>query len=495
MASSPYRSKVLQFVVVQAQRVQRQATQTWRQTRLATMWGVQITAAIAHGIWQWSQSGWHQVLPMAQGVASSWSKLTAAVRPAMSAPSIPTDTPIRHVLAWVAAEAPLAIAQPGLATDLATRRLVWVMADSTVIVDEAMHHQLQARIVWELADYGYRQRQLQRRMPLISGFYPVSGARVLGWIWQAIAYFFGDKRVQTPSLPSQRRDIERAVVTRSARLIKRCQCLWPWGKMHLPLAMSPRQEVPVFAWIGQAIAYFFAGKAGPTPSLPGQTPPSDLAVTSELGTFITPFINQYQYIWQRGKALGYRLIDQWVGEIVNRFFAYKGNRCLAPDADVERTGALTNPTFALAILPGVWNWGHSVVVWVRQTVVRWLTGNNMMVWQQADRIPRLPASPSLQLLPSPEDVAFTVPYPQALIDSMATPSLTIPVMSTPSSATVAEPWLNVSATSMGYERSLLVWLLTVLDWVLVQLERCIVWLWQRFTALGNAIVRQIWKIL
>lgn len=398
MASSPYRSKLLRFVSSQVRALSNQAAQTWRWAKVSVVWGVQIATAIAYGSWSWTRQGWCQIHAIAQGSVSGCLKLTEAVRLEAAISQIPTDTPIRKILARAEMASPPALNPPGLATDLATGRLTWVMPETQIVLREEDHRILQRQIVYELADYNYWQ-QRQRRITLWAG--PIPGVRILALIWQAISYFFINRKVQSP-LPPER--------------------------------------------------------------------VNGLGLVAASGS--DPIRKQSQPFWQNSPVLENVRIGRWIQQAIHHFF---GSACERSEEWENRpANLLGTSTFSLAILPGILGWGHSVVAWMRRTLGCWLTGSGLVlgpVGRLAQQPQRLSSSTFFEApaiaASSESSYQVIISYPQAT---------TITITSSPE---VSVTWLDVPATVVGYERSLLVWLLTMLDGILVWLERFATWIWQK----------------
>ncbi|NER84133.1 MAG: hypothetical protein F6K42_32265 [Leptolyngbya sp. SIO1D8] len=400
MASSPYSSQALRFVIRQTHRLRSQATQTWRQTKLATTWSMQIVTATAYAGWRWIQGGWHQVFQLAHAVTSSCIQLAAVAQRTFSSPELPVDAPIRkilrqpyepsslasrlqhqpspsttatsfkltHCFSWMArwktqcqcfnirnfrlpqVQNPslltptVRILLPpegvkGIATDLATGRLAWVTPESILVLSEVEHSQLQKQIVWELTDTGYRQRKTKQQGHLAPKGYSMNGARILVWIWQAILYFFG----------------------------------------------SP-----------ETVDSIGSGK---------------------------PLLN-----------------------------------------------ASGTATFSIGLLPGLISWGRSLWVWITRKLALGTSGSDLVLHQK--RIGSLQHGSLSNTSPAGyTEIAHPVPH-AALIDSTQKNFITV---ATPNGFTGT--WLDVPATVVGYGRSPLVWLLTAIDWLLVHLERLLVWIW------------------
>ncbi|MGF1522533.1 MAG: hypothetical protein ACFBSF_09485 [Leptolyngbyaceae cyanobacterium] len=351
MGVSPYRSNVLRWVMGHAQQIRSQAAKTWRWAKLRAFWGLQGTIAIAHGAWHWSWCQWRQLAARTRdrlgGISSDETPQVFA-----SVAQRPVDTPICQILSTLEAALSAPGACKGIATDLATRRLAWVATDAIVVVNEETHASLQSQMTLVLAEYDHQSQLASQQAPLVRPLEPMHGARILAWIWQAIAYFFG-------------------------------------------AGFSCRRH----AW----------------------TKPVSLKSQSE---------------------------------------------------SVSLAG---RSTFVLTLLPGIWSLGSIVAAWIRRTLVRWFTGAQLPPSLQENALQKVPepaiaSSRGTSNGPNFQDKIVSL---QAINSYASIATATV----TPSIGT-AETWLEVPATVVGYERSLLVQLLTLLDWVLVRLEQLLAKVWQ-----------------
>ncbi|MEO1295459.1 MAG: hypothetical protein AAFW75_06580 [Cyanobacteria bacterium J06636_16] len=354
MAASPYRSKVLRLVLSHVRQIRRQTIHTWRWAKLRTVWGVQRTIAIAHATWYWSQNQWRQIAHSARAMIAEGSTPDDSPQSSPLASQGPAaDTPICQVLAWADTSLPTAIACQGFATDLATGRLAWVTSNAIVVLDNETHASLHKQITLRFSEYDAQQPLGQPQTLLTRHSERMHGARILAWIWQAIAYFFGAGF---------------------------------GGRNH-------RCVEPVC----------FSGEPAPM-RLPGQS------------------------------------------------------------------------ALAFTLLPGVWHWGSTFIVWMRRAISRWVVGQQLAHGQQ---------NTSLQQAQMPAIAAFrTSPklshsQPRTVDFQVITRCPDIITITVSTSAGTTETWLEVPAVVVGYERSFLVQLLTALDWLFEKLERWFAEIWRR----------------
>ena len=337
----------------------------------------------------------------------------------------PADTPIRQILSIAESTLPTTIACQGFATDLATGRLAWITTDAIFLIDEETHANLQHQIASELSAFT-RERQLRQprahitKQPGWGGY----GARILAWIWQAIAYFFGSgfahrsHAALQPVCPQIETGCPHQIASELSELTRQRQL--EQSCAYITRQFGGGYGARILAWIWWAIAYFLG---------------SDFYRRSDVSL-------------KQG----------------------------CPQIESESVSLLGQSSLTLAILPGIWNWGSTVIAWMRRTFGRWAVGTKLSLSQDTRSLKRDTTVAIASFTPSPESsdcqnrpVGF-----QVIASYPATAAVTV-AMSTGMSTT----WLEVPATVVGYERSLLVRLLMAVDWVFVQLERLWAEIWQR----------------
>lgn len=463
MAPPLYNSEILQFVIGQSHRLRAQVAQAWRWTQVATVWGIQVVVATAYGGWYGVRTGWRLGHQLVQTVKGAWLKLGESRQSDKSFPQLSSDTPIRHILALtletgVATTPPpistqsqpfpalvrsqgqrlwagfvqgltslsrriqIAPARPpattanllpplevrGIASDLATGRLAWVTATTVVVLDAPAHRALQQRIIWELADYGYRWRQWQRRQRRIQGHH--HGL---------------------------------------AQVLNRMGLPWPDG---------------------------WGNNASQKRALPGAVT-TDLAVQGWAGALV----RRGRLLWRRWPSLEHLPVPAWLWQAIGHFLSIRSDRALASNWD--RLGRVGTPTFSLTVVPGLITLGQSLSTWFQRCFRPWCTGLSLGFWPQTPVAqPPLPepAAPSLAPLPVPSSGLSVACFDDSIW--MGTAGATPITMGM--APDLAGTWLDVPATLVGYGQSPLVWLLTRLDWALVQLERLAAWLWRYLRILG-----------
>ncbi|NJO81004.1 MAG: hypothetical protein HC827_22560 [Cyanobacteria bacterium RM1_2_2] len=184
MSTGRYQSRVFNFLSQQSLRLRDRSVQTWRQVKVAAVWGVQILLYPVYVGFQGTrliekqlQQTARQTLPR---LRSAGQALQVGKPPSNSA--LPTvDAPLQNVLQTVgkaALKVALTDAAPqiqGIASRLDTGSLVLVTAQNQ-LVDLSFQQQteLTRRIAWETANY-WRQRRLfasPQQSPLVSPFLP-----------------------------------------------------------------------------------------------------------------------------------------------------------------------------------------------------------------------------------------------------------------------------------------------------------------------------------
>ena len=199
--SGRYKSKLFNFLSRQSLRLRHQSAQTWREVKVAAVWGVQI---LLYPVYVAFQSARLFERQLQQAARRTIPRLRSAARALQAVPPLPADAPIQSLLQSLsqlevhlpsdstANQAPdlaLALAhsakQPhrlhtaevlvatasitssiqvrGLASMLGTGSLVLVTAENRIldILTPLQQTHLTQRIAWELASYWRQQRQLE----------------------------------------------------------------------------------------------------------------------------------------------------------------------------------------------------------------------------------------------------------------------------------------------------------------------------------------------
>jgi hypothetical protein len=223
--SSPYKSKLFNFLNRQTIRVKEEVKRTIRQAKVAASWGVQV---VMYPIYLIFQSTRYTSYRFEQTVRETWKRLQPTTEP-QQPPA--TDAPIAQVLEaierlqldpaiipnftsklTVAERSPAAISLPpteeiavasgklsskaviGVASDLETKKLVLVTYDCQIldVLTPEQQNKLMQRIIWEIAAYKHNWRLWALRgrefSPRIA---PRNKNKVLApisWFWETMAW-------------------------------------------------------------------------------------------------------------------------------------------------------------------------------------------------------------------------------------------------------------------------------------------------------------------
>lgn len=203
MAQAPgkYQSQVMNFFNRQVQDIKARTGEVWKKMKIAAVWGAQMALYPIYAIVQASRYALHQFtqapsttgsLPNSppaadRSILSILQALGMASAPAEVEDVVSNPNAIRGVqspaLAASKNSAPnlvqflddsaidlTQLAIIGIATDLDSKQLVLVAPNcQTIALTSNQHHQLNQRILWELAQYGqdYRQYLKQTRDPAL----------------------------------------------------------------------------------------------------------------------------------------------------------------------------------------------------------------------------------------------------------------------------------------------------------------------------------------
>jgi hypothetical protein len=216
-----YQSQLLNVLNRQSQKLKDRSRLLWRHLKLAAVWGTQLVLYPIYAIFQMAriagrQMGYRMQQFLAPGtpVASEDLPTDFAIQHVMAEfapppPAVDLSLVVPFPLRWlrqlrrqaqppiVDVSLPQPIAVQGLASCLHTGDLVLVSADNRThdVLTCDQQHQLQQRILWEIANYWYLWRQYLRRKRYLSGT-PESLATLpqanwvtpVQWFWQLIAW-------------------------------------------------------------------------------------------------------------------------------------------------------------------------------------------------------------------------------------------------------------------------------------------------------------------
>ena len=229
-----------------------------------------------------------------------------------------------------------------------------------------------------------------------------------------------------------------------------------------------RLSAQTLAWIWQAVLYFFDKGRGQAHILPHQSNAS-LPLAAEPGSLMA----KGQSLWPRNACWENTRIFHRIQQAIYYFFGPVGHNTLEPRlTPLHSSGTLT---LSLAILPGILGWGSSVVVWVRRTLRRWVSGIGLAMYSDSGATHLLQNLPG-QVPSANEDRAIA---PSTRLDSLISSGPQTATLPISTSVAPSATCLDVPATVIGYDQSLLVWLLTWVDKVLVWLEQLVVSIWHR----------------
>lgn len=399
----------------------------------------------------------------------------------------------------------------GVASQLATRELVLVSLGNQIldILSPTQKHQLQARIIWEIADYWQKRKRQERRFQAVSsqvGALQAAGTQALGWaksvlnhpgsqlalpgqtasstvhpvvaipltvvtsIWEALQPLFKPAlQSELAALPGQAPQSSSSLALLPAALL---QPLW-----------HQLQRLPLIR------ALWPQGGTTELPKLPGSSPQTAFGMLLDFGLirfFTQRFQTQQLWQWQQPAWLTLRDL---------------GGTDLESDAEAGAEAGLEQMDWA-EMEPwhrgGIWSWLSPLKAFFRRLCqpLQW-------IWQKGFGFPpALPAagqfsqpdhSPNLRSRRHSRLANGQLSLRQALVDaagnqpvihqpvtirSMVSPTL-VPEMANGFGLEFNPDWIEVESTAIGYVKSPLEQILDALDQLFLWIETVAVALWNR----------------
>jgi len=300
--SGRYKSKLFNFLSRQSLRLRHQSAQTWREVKVAAVWGVQI---LLYPVYVAFQSARLFERQLQQAARRTIPRLRSAARALQAVPPLPVDAPIQHLLQSLsqlevhllsdstASQAPdLALAlthsakQPhrlhtaevlvatagitssiqvrGLASMLGTGSLVLVTAENRIldILTPLQQTHLTQRMAWELASYWRQQRQLEvpQAQPLSTylplpkpqqnALLPIRAWRgLMAWMQRSAvavsANLFQESRLQELGLQELRLQESRLIVPKALPSAS------PPGELRSAQPVWEMAEAQFYDWLAQ----------------------------------------------------------------------------------------------------------------------------------------------------------------------------------------------------------------------------------------------------
>jgi hypothetical protein len=482
MASSPYNSEVLRFFIRQTHRLKAKTGQTWRWAKVAATWGAQVAGATASGLWQWTRQGWQFARPALQASGTGFGKLTRWLMRSLPAPAALTaDSPIRHILAAaqvadISESAPESL-QP---TDEAQS-----FRDLTgTLTKPSPWHPWRAIKRNFLRWVPLRRLRLPQPPPAqlspqecgspltvpqgVQGIASDLTTGHLAWVTpQEIIVL----EAAAHAMLAQRIEVELAAYDRQRRQLQRRQHLATW---------SQQSVTHVQASIWQAIVYFFGNPDNQSSALPDGQPAASLVSRRQRGIlqpWATALRQPGQAVMPPLEAWKTSSIYHLICQAFEHFFGAQQPVLLdtrSGDPAVEALIPVGSSSFSLVLLPGLVELGQSIGGWLKRALRRWFPA--VSVAPHAEILLTEPAvlNQAPILSQAPLTISSRLPRFQPVMVGVGNAAMT-----TPTSAGISTTWIEVPSTPIGYDQSLLVVLLTGLDWLLTQLEKGIVWLWRQ----------------